>query len=274
MTARLLIPHLVDGQMVLLLPEASCGALAFRKYMNDMNCKANIVIGAAATLPYATRIVEDGVVHVFQIKNQVEVAAIPASDNVKLKSALSILEPHFIFVESTLKTSIDNINAMMHGAPSLLNVSRIEANPSQNYEYYREGITPTICDVLEALDKERILVAEKYGLNQRTLRQQYIDMYSCGDENNTLYELLRNCRAYDGLLAQKTLKTRYILEDIPFSLVPIKALASIAGVNTPVMDTIINLAKIMIGNELEEGRTAKNLGIEGLSIDELKRMFY
>ena len=40
-------------------------------------------------------------------------------------------------------------------------------------------------------------------------------MYSCGTSENTLYELLQNCNAYDGLKAQKTLKTRYILEDVP-----------------------------------------------------------
>ena len=274
MTARMIIPHLVDGQSILLLPEASCGAIAFRQYMKEMGCKANVVVGAGATLPYATRLNKEGDVHVFQMKNEVEIAALPATDNEKLKEAFAVAEPVFILVQSTLKTSIDNINAMMHGAPSLLNVARIEAKPPQDYEYYREGITPTICDVLEQMDKERIAVAKAFGFEQRTLRQEYIDMYSCGTLENSLYELLQNCNAYDGLKAQKTLKTRYILEDVPFSLVPISALGQMVGVPTPVIDTIIKLGKIMIGDDLTEGRTAKHLGIDGMTADELKKMIY
>lgn len=274
MTARMMIPHLVDGQCILLLPEASCGAIAFRQYMKEMGCTAKVIVGAGATLPYATRLNKEGDVHVFQMKNEVEIAALPATDNEKLKEAFAIAEPVFVLVESTLKTSIDNINAMMHGAPSLLNVARIEAKPPQDYEYYREGITPTICEVLEQMDKERIAVAKALGFKQRTLRQEYIDMYSCGTSENTLYELLQNCNAYDGLKAQKTLKTRYILEDVPFSLVPISALGRMANVPTPVIDTIIHLGKIMIGDDLNEGRTPKHLGIDGMTVDELKKMIY
>ncbi|MBQ3417907.1 MAG: NAD/NADP octopine/nopaline dehydrogenase family protein [Ruminococcus sp.] len=274
MTARMIIPHLVDGQSILLLPEASCGALAFRNYMREMGCSADVVVGAGATLPYATRLIKDGEVNVFQMKNEVEIAALPATDNNRLMEAFSITEPVFIPVHSTLKTSIDNINALMHGAPSLLNVARIEADPHQDYQYYKEGVTPTICHVLEQMDQERIAIAHALGFEQRTLRQEYIDMYSCGGPENTLYELLRNCDAYDGLMAQRTLKTRYIMEDIPYSLVPISALGQIAGVPTPVIDTIIQLGRIMIGPELNEGRTAAHLGIEGMSVNDLKMLIF
>ena len=274
MTARMMIPHLVDGQNILLLPEASCGALAFRNYMREMKCTANVVVGAGATLPYATRLIKDGEVNVFQMKNEVEIAAIPATDNDRLMKAFSISEPVFVPVHSTLKTSIDNINALMHGAPSLLNVARIEADPHQDYQYYKEGVTPTICYVLEQMDQERIAIAHAMGFEQRTLRQEYIDMYSCGGPEDSLYELLRNCDAYDGLMAQRTLKTRYIMEDIPFSLVPISALGRVVGIPTPVIDTIIQLGKIMIGPELSEGRTASHLGIDGMTLDELKKIIF
>lgn len=274
MTSRMLIPYLTDGQSVLLLPEASCGAIAFRHLMAEMGCTADVVVGAGATLPYATRAESETEVHVFQMKNEVEIAALPATDNDRLAEAFKLDEPHFEIVSSTLKTSIDNINAMMHGAPSLLNVARIEAVPPQSYEYYREGITPTICDVLEQMDSERRAVGKSLGFEQRSLRQQYVDMYSCGSPSDSLYELLQNCKAYDGLLAQRTLRTRYVLEDIPYSLVPISALGDIAGVETPVIDTIIRLGRIMLGAELEEGRTPRNLGIEGLTKEDLVGIIY
>ena len=274
MTARMIIPNLVDGQTVFLIPEASCGALAFRNYMKEMGCKADVVVGAAASLPYATRLHSEGDVYVFQMKNSVDMAALPATDNERLAKAVSVASPVFTLVDSTLHTSIDNINAIMHGAPSLLNVARIEAEPKQDYEYYREGMTPTICKVLEKIDAERIAIAKAFGFHQRTLKQQYIDVYSSGSPETPLYEMFRNCSAYIGLKAQDTLKTRYILEDIPFSLVPICALGRIAGVSTHTMDTIIELGKIMLDDALCDGRTAEHLGIQGLSVEEVKTLFF
>ena len=177
MTAKLVIPNLKDGQVVLILPEASCGAIAFRKYMKDLNCTADVVVGAGCTLPYATRALEPGNVHVFGMKKEVKIAALPASDNNRLRAALCTEFPHFEICNSVLETSIDNINALMHPAPSLLNASRIEAIPEQTYEYYREGMTPSICKVIETIDRERIAIANEYGFEQRTIREEYIDMY-------------------------------------------------------------------------------------------------
>ena len=51
-----MVPYLKDGMVILLHPESSAGAIAFRKAMKDLNCKADIVVGAASTLLYSTRI--------------------------------------------------------------------------------------------------------------------------------------------------------------------------------------------------------------------------
>ena len=45
----------------------SCGAIAFRKCMDDLGCTADIVLGAAGTLLYSTRIEKNGEVHIFGI---------------------------------------------------------------------------------------------------------------------------------------------------------------------------------------------------------------
>ena len=65
------------------------------------------------------------------------------------------------------------------------------------------------------------------------------------------------------------LATRYVLEDIPYSLVAIRALAQVVGVPTPCIDAIITLGNVMLSDKMDEGRTAEALGIDGMSRDEL-----
>ena len=266
--AEKIIPHLRDGMTVLLHPEASCGAIAFRKAMKDLGCTAKIVLGAAGTLLYSTRIEKNGEVHIFGIKNDVPMAALPAADNERLAEAIRPVLPNFHLVENVLVTSLGNINAMMHPAPMLLNTSRIEARPFVPYEYYLQGMTPSIGKYVEAEDRERIAVANAFGLSLRSIRQDYVVMYACGDESMPLDELCRRNPGYIGVMTHDTLRTRYCMEDIPYSLVAIQALAKIADVPTPCIDAVVQIGRTILDG-LDEGRTAKALGIDGMTKEAL-----
>lgn len=264
-----MVPYLKDGMVVLLHPESSAGAIAFRKVMSDMGCTADVVVGAASTLMYSTRINEPGDVYVFGLKSEVPMAALPACDNTKLEAAICPVLPWFKTVVNTLYTSIGNLNAMMHPAPMLLCTSRIEAEPFVPFAYYHEGITPSIGKYVEAMDTERIEVAKALGIELRKIREDYVAMYECGDADTPLYQLVRNNKGYDGIMCSNTLSTRYVLEDIPYSLVPIRAIAQAAGVATPCIDAIITLARTILGDKMDEGRTAENLGIDKMNREQL-----
>ena len=266
-TTKRMIPYLKDGMYVLVLPEASCGAISFRKALRDAGCKAKIILGAGCTLPYATRSVKTGVCYVVGLKKETKIAALPSADNKKLMEAFSSF-PYFVEAANVVETSIDNINSMVHPTPVLLNIARFEAIPTQTYQYYIEGFTPSICNYLERIDDERIQVAKVLGINQRTLKQELIDMYQCGDDSMTLCEVVHNNHGYFGIMNPKSLNERYTMEDLPYSLVAIHALGEIAGVKTPYIDAIITLGRGTIGEKLEEGRTLKNLGLEGMTKDE------
>ena len=270
-TTRMMAPYLRDGQFVLLLPEASCGAIAFRKALKDFGCTKKLIVGAAASLPYATRSIRSGVCHVSGFKSSMKIAALPASDNAKLGAAFCKAFPCFVLCKNVVETSIDSTNAMMHPAPTLLNVARIEAVPRQSYEYYRDGITPSVGALLEKMDAERIAVAQALGNEQRTLKQCYIDLWGCGDASMPLWRVIQNNEGYRGIMNLQSLKERPFTEDIPYSLVAISALGVVAGVKTPCIDAVCTLGRAILGEELDIGRTAENLGIAGMSREELIR---
>ena len=264
-----IVPCLEDGQTVFIHPEATCGAIAFRKIMKDMGCTKKVVVGAACNLIYATRAIEPGRVHVFGYKNIVNIAALPASDNPKLEEAICTVFDRFKIVDNVLMTSIDNLNAMMHPAPTLLSTSKIESDPYVPFEFYKGMLTPSVGRVVEKLDEERRAIAAEFGFRQRSVRETYVETYPCGTVDDSVDVLVKNNHSYDGIMGPDTVYVRYLLEDIPYSLQPLSALGHVVGVPTPNIDAVITLARTMLGDRITTGRTAEMLGLEGITKKQL-----
>ena len=63
---------------------------------------------------------------------------------------------------------------------------------------------------------------------------------------------------------------RYIHEDIGYGLVPMAALGRLAGVATPTMDALVQLASAALGIDYaRDGLTLERLGLAGKSLEEL-----
>ncbi len=68
-----------------------------------------------------------------------------------------------------------------------------------------------------------------------------------------------------------TVKSRYITEDLPFGLVPIKKLAMEYDVQTPVIDSIITFGSLINQTDyMAEGLSLEKLGIAGLDREGLR----
>jgi opine dehydrogenase len=265
--ARACAPCLADGQVVLIHPGATGGALEFRKVLADEGCRAEVALSETNSLLYACRSRRPGQASIFGIKRELLVAALPASETDPVLKALRPVFPQMVAASNVLQTSLGNPNAMMHPAPTLLNTSLIESQ--REWLYYWDGITPTIGAFVEALDRERLAVAEAFGLHLEDIRTWYRRAY--GAAGDTLSEAVRNNPAYAGVKGQKTLHTRYLLEDIPTGLIPMAALGRAAGVAVSRMELVIALGQYLTGKDLTSGgRTLANLGLEGMGLDAIQ----
>ena len=259
--ARMMAPHLDDGQIIVLNPGRTCGALEVYQTLRKAGCDRDITVAEAQTFIYACRATGPDSARIFSVKNEVKLAAIPASRTEYVIWLLSAAYPQFKPARDVMETSLNNFGAIFHPAPTLLNSGHIERG--QTFEYYLEGITPSIGQMLERLDAERMKVARLLGVKTMSAVKWLEESY--GARGNSIYEAIQNNPAYKGLTAPKDLKTRYIYEDVPFSLVPISSLAKNMGIETPAIDTIIRLANMMTGeNFWETGRTVEKLGLAGL----------
>ncbi len=267
--AKIVAPHLRDGQIVVLNPGRTCGTIEFAKILGDHSCRADVTVAETETFIYTSRSEGPAQTRIFRIKEAVPLAALPATRTPMVLAALASAYPQFIDGVNVLHTGLNNMGAIFHPTLTILNAGRIECI-GEEFQFYIDGVTPAVARVLEELDRERVTVASALGIRARTGLEWLHMAYNATGIN--LYEAIRNQPGYYGIKAPTTLNHRYITEEVPMSLVPIAALGQRYGVSVRGMDSIIRLASIIHQTDYwRRGRTLEKLGIEAVSVNELTR---
>ncbi|RQH05200.1 MULTISPECIES: NAD/NADP-dependent octopine/nopaline dehydrogenase family protein [Bradyrhizobium] len=258
--------HLVDGQIVFLHPGAMCGAIEFREILRNAGCTANIPVAESNHLLYACRSAKPGYAEILAIKKDVLLATLPANKNNEILELLNEVFPQIRGARNVLETSLSNGAVIMHPAPTIFNLSMIESQ--HDWLYYSEGITPTIGAFAEDIDQERVALGKSFGFDLPSVRELYRLIY--GVQGESLSEICRKNPAYEKIRGQKDLRTRYILEDIPFGLVPMIELGRMQGLSMSRMKLIAELGQYLLKDNsfLSHGRTLANLGLGNMTSEE------
>lgn len=265
--ARVMSPYLEDGQVIVLNPGRTGGALEFRQVLRQTGCTADVVIGEASTFLFASRSMGPSEARLFRRKNSVPAAALPASRTPDMMACLQKVYPEFIAAPDVLTTSLDNMGAVFHPALVLLNAGWIERTQG-DFEFYHDGVTETTARMLEIVDRERVTVAASLGIRARTAEEWLATAYSASGKD--LNEAIHDNPGYAGIKAPRSTRHRYVFEDVPFSLVPIAELGKRFGVNVSGIDALIQLACIAHGTDyVHRGRTLDRMGLTGLRVREI-----
>ena len=265
--ARMAAPFLREDHIVILHPGRTGGALEFRQVLVEEGYEPKPIIAEAETFIFAARSDGPSQARIFRVKEAVPLAALPAIRTQEVLDAIHPAFPQFIDGKNVLQTGLNNMGAIFHPALALLNSGWIEAT-SGDFQFYVDGVTPSVAKVLEVIDRERVTVASALGLRGRTALEWLELAYNARGE--TLHEAMHNQPGYYGIKAPGTLNHRYITEEIPMSLVPIASFAKTFGVSVNGIESIINLACFIHGTDYRrKGRTVAKLGIKGLSVGEL-----
>lgn len=194
------------------------------------------------------------------------VAAFPAAETQPVLEELNKYFPQFQSVPSVLYTDLMNIGAVFHPTTVLLNAGRIEGN--EDFEFYRDGMTPAVTAVLEQVDKERCSIAKALDIPVLSALEWLESVY--GVQATNLRDGLISNPAYQGIKAPTTLNVRYLFEDIPTGLIPFISLGKLAGVPTPTCHAVVELACAALSHNFwEEGRTAEKLGLTNMTKEKL-----
>jgi opine dehydrogenase len=263
--AALAAPHVTEDMAVLICPGSCAGAIAFKRTVGLALDDPRHVVGETSTLPYAVRVTEPGVVRLFhKLTSGVYLAGLPRTGTDRLHALVRDVWPAVEPAESVFQTTLQNGNPVIHPAVTLLNAGLLERTGG-DFLFYEEGVTKAVGRLIEAVDRERLAIAAGLGvtiLSEPALgvRQGYMheENYSTG---------YSTAPGFLGIRAQNRLDHRYLTEDVGYSLVFLSDLAARLGVPTPVMDSVIAIASVVLARDLtaEGKRTMSTLGLDDMT---------
>lgn len=261
--------YLRPGMTVLVCPASCAGALTFIKEAG-LRPEDGVLVGETSTLPYAVRISAPGTIRIFhRLIDGIFVAATPPAGTDRLVSMIEDVWP-IQRAENVLQTTLQNGNPVIHPAVSLLNAGAIDRG--EEFLFYEEGVTKGVGHLIEAVDRERLAIAGRLGLQVLSepalgVRQGYMEQenYSTG---------YSSAPGFLGIDAQRQLDHRYLTEDVGYGLVFLTDVAQRIGVATPVMDSVLTIASVVLARDFrgEKARTLDSLGIGDLSPEDLLKL--
>lgn len=269
--ADTLSPILENGQIIVLNPGRTAGALEFLFTLRNNGCKKDVIVAETQSLIYSCRKTNGNSVTIYGVKSSVEIAAIP---NNKIESVIRILEPYYPqlkAVPDTLWTGFANIGSLFHPTPVIMNIGRIE-NDKHGFKYYWEGISPTVARMIGLIDQERLKVASEFSVFPQSA-QQWLET-SYGVKGESLHDQISHNKAYADIYAPDNINIRYLTEDVPTGLVPISELGKAAGILTPNIDALIQISSAVSNIDYRKtGRSLLNLGIANFSKEQIIKLF-
>ena len=265
-------PYLKQGQIVIVCPSSCGGSIEFKNGA-ELNLRdEDIVVAETSTLPYAVRLIEPGKIRIFnKLKGGLFLAAVPAQHTNYVLEQVRDVYPTMKAAKNILQTSLQNGNPVIHPTITLMNVALIERTRG-DFDFYHEGVTPAVGRLIEAVDKERIAIGKKLGVDvipdpQLGVMQGYMT-------EATYDKGFITSPGFEGVKAQSSLDYRYFNEDVGYGLVFLQKLGEQVGVATPVMSAVITIVSQLMNRDYlgEAKRSMETLGLSKHTAQELEEL--
>ncbi len=277
--ARLVAPHLEDGQIVVYLGKGGA-CLTWAKVLRELGVRKRIYLADTNTLPYGASRMGDCQVRLENRTQNLIVGTFPGRDVDHVASVVSTLfTPEHGYQLRKGQNAMDSIlvdyNAITHTPPMVCNAARIEGGEKPFFLFGKKENTPSVVRLIERIDRERMAIGAALGLRQWTLEEEILMVkWNPHGEDHVLalYEAIHTpfLEVCEG---PYTLDTRHLKEDIPYGLVTYSSLGKMLGVPTPVSDAIITMAEVLLNRDFRcIGRTVQAMGIDpSWPVETLKR---
>jgi opine dehydrogenase len=261
-----------DGQPVIISGHLSFAALYLSRALAGRAITAPIV--AWGTTVVSGRRAGPSGVRVSSVRAEVDMATLPATAaEPMLALCRRLFGDRFRLRDGLLAIALSNVNPQNHLAIALCNFTRIEHGEPWGQN---SNITDGVGRLMEALDAERLAIAQAFGVTVRTLRQHFHLSFHVPEA--PLGEMARALKAIgNDPAAPTTTATRYLTEDAPFGLYPTTVLGRLCGCPAPLHEGGLAMLSVMLGRDLASPLASDNdilpgLGVAAMSPAELRRL--
>lgn len=230
-------PHLVQGQRVVISSHASFGALYLDKLLAERGMTLPIV--AWSTTLLRSRQPDLASCRIATLRKKVDMAVLPVElSEAGLGVCRDLFGDRFNLRSDLLAVALSNVNPQGHMALSLCNFTRMELGEVWDQNAHS---TPAVERLSDAVDAERIALANAFGVSVRTAREHSLQTHGAGSAPSA------NKVATFG---PATIQTRYTLEDVPYGLVPAVQLGRLTGALVPLHEAGIQVFSALYGRDM------------------------
>lgn len=256
-----LLPHLVDNTTIVLMP-GNFGSLAL-DHIRVEHGFGDLKINFAETnsIPWACRATDPASIAIFGIKEYIEIAVLDSRErDIQVDKLRTLFPIPLKQLGNILEAGVGNINFGAHPLMTVMNIGLLENFPQQ-FNYYTDCCSASTARVADALDAERLSIANGLGLNVLNELDSMNALY--GTSFDSVYAFNTQSSAHSKLnSAPDSAQHRYISEDVPYLMVPIYCLGKALGLDLPIIDACIQLSSAMNAVDYKsEGRNLKRMGI-------------
>jgi opine dehydrogenase len=261
-----LAPLLRDGQTILLIQGNTGGSLVFRRALDNATCRAAVDIAEMDNYPYSCWRPTPTTIRPIVRKKFLQIATFPGNRIDPVFSLLGPLFPHAVAAPTVISTGFTNANAMLHVANCVANAGKIDRG--ETYKFYAEGVTPSVARLYSAINSERVAIAAALGAQVLNLEDWFERTYGVRGASlpETCQLLTTNSDGpYQATGTPRSWDHKYLAEDVPVGLIPMRALGHAAGVPTPQIDAVIKLAQTLAGTDYAgTARSLERMGLGGM----------
>ena len=261
-------PHLTEDQVLFVSPGHT---LLMIPHVLREHGIANPVFCETATLPYLCRRIEPTKCKISRVSDFMVFGGFPGRETERLYDVVKTVYPSVQPFSNVLETVFPYGNAIHHPPAVLCNAGRIEATGG-DYRHYYDGITPSVGRLIDAVDRERVAVAEALGAKTMPFVELFWRMGYTTDaarDTGIAYEAFHQSEPDKWIMAPTSLDNRYLLEDVPYGHLIYQELGRLASVPTPTIDHIIHLASVIMQRDFRaEGLTLARMGFGDITKDE------
>ena len=261
--AMVLADHLSDGQVLVLAPGRSLGALETAWFLRIGGCTADVTIVEAQGLPYFVA-AESAVLHLTPC-GPVAAATLP-SGRADVLAGLARYLPNLEAKDSVLASGFADGSALVEFPALLMSGPALGSGavpvpmggaPLAENQNFAALIGPEQRNIVEQLAAERLSVAKAFGVRNLADANTMIETYAGVVKG----EATRPVPDQDGAKA-------LLRDGVIGSLVPLMSAAKLAGIELPVTQSMITLASAVLGADVAAaGRRLDTIGIAATDID-------
>lgn len=248
-------PHIQNIKGLLIVP-GNMGSMYFRPLL-----PASVLVAEGESTIIDARINAPGAVTLLFRNVRNALSFNPSSDTSRGFEEFRALIPNYTGTRANVvETAMHNPNLIVHTIGTIMSASRIEMTHGE-FWMYRESFSPSVWNIVEALDAEKNAVIAAYGGTP----QPYLECCKWRNEESLDVDAKEvfNNYAYNGApKGPVSLRNRYIEEDVPNGLCLLQSLARAAGIATPMADSLITLAGALLKTDFSKiARTTAALGL-------------